>query len=242
MLWFATAYTIIIIFHEGAHALTAVAVGIPSTLFNFWVNHDFTRATPGERAAVGVAGPAVSLCVGLVCWFIYRRVKHSTAGLPFVYLTAFGVSNFFGNLVSAAFVGDFSNAAIVLGLSPIARYAGAFTGAVALTACMFFTGRELRHWIPDHVGRIAGAVGLIAVPAVIGTALVIVINQPTPMGSSFVSARAAEGSFWFFAVIGMLVGRHRPTADGRFLRFRWIDGAIALVLVVALRMMARASR
>jgi hypothetical protein len=33
---------LVIITHEGAHALSAVALGFPSTLFNFWVDHQFT--------------------------------------------------------------------------------------------------------------------------------------------------------------------------------------------------------
>ena len=35
VLWFATAYTIVIIVHEGAHAITAYGLGLEATLFNF---------------------------------------------------------------------------------------------------------------------------------------------------------------------------------------------------------------
>ena len=137
VIWFPTAYTIMIIVHEGAHAVTAVALGFPSTLFNFWVNHQFTGVTLGERAIVGAAGPTVSLILGTVCWAIYRRVKHSTAGLPVLFLAAHGVSNFFGNLMSAAFVGDFSNAAIVLGLSSLS--ATSPRRSVCLASSWFFS-------------------------------------------------------------------------------------------------------
>jgi hypothetical protein len=51
-LWFATAYTIVIIVHEGAHAITAYDFGLETTLFNFWVNIDpANQATIGQRAA-----------------------------------------------------------------------------------------------------------------------------------------------------------------------------------------------
>src|SRR5438094_843540 len=112
VVWFPTAYTIVIILHEASHAIAAVALGFPSTLFNFWVDHNFAGATAAQRAVVGAAGPTVSLMFGFACWLVYRKVKNSRAGLPFLYLAASGVTNFFGNLMSAAFVGDFSNAAV----------------------------------------------------------------------------------------------------------------------------------
>ena len=237
--WLATAYTIIIILHETAHAVTAVALGIPSTLFNFWVNHDFAQATASERAVVFVAGPTVCLLVGAVCWVAYQRGKHSAAGLPLLYLTAFGATNFFGNLMSVAFVGDFSNAAVRLGVPQGARVVIAVAGAVAVAGIVFATGRELRHWAPRHTGRVGGVMGLIVVPSLVGTALVVLINQPTPMGAaSFATARASEGAFWLFAVLGFLITSQRR-ADLGSLRVYWMDGVVAVLVLLAVKFMAR---
>ena len=33
--WFATAYTMVIIVHEAAHALTSYALGLETTLYDF---------------------------------------------------------------------------------------------------------------------------------------------------------------------------------------------------------------
>ena len=52
-----TAYTIIIIFHEATHALTAYALRLHPTLFQLWVSYDFERATERERALIGVRDP-----------------------------------------------------------------------------------------------------------------------------------------------------------------------------------------
>jgi hypothetical protein len=238
VLWFATAYTLIIIVHETAHALTAVALGAPSTLFNFWVNHDFSRATPIGRAASGAGGPTFSLLAGVGCGFVYRRVGDSRWALPFLYLAAFGVTNFFGNLMSAAFFGDFSNAAVLLGLSPSIRAAASIAGAVVVAVVLFLTGRELARLAPRHGGRFTAVLGLVVVPALIGTAVVIVINQPTPMGCSFVTARAGEGAFWLFAAIGMYTKRPGAPADGGRWNVRSMDMAIAIVAIVAVRIMA----
>jgi len=237
-LWFATAYTLVIVVHEAAHALTAVALGVPSTLFNFWVNHDFSQATVQTRAAVGIAGPTSGLVLGLICLAIYRRRTSSAAGLPILYLAAFGLGNFFGNLMSAAFLGDFSNAAVMLGLSPAARIVASVAGAVSLAAITFLTGRELWSWVPPGVHRLVGVVGIVAVPVVVGTAVIVAINQPTLFGlSAFASARAGEAAFWLFAAIGALLVRSAPPDRAR-LRLHWADGMAALVALVAVRVMA----
>ena len=239
VLWFGTAYTLVIIFHEAAHALTGKTLGIPSTLFNFWVNHDFSQATAGERAAVGIAGPMSGLVIALAGWLTYRRVRGSAAVLPLAYLTAFGLANFFGNLMSAAFVGDFSNAAVLLGLTPMMRYTASVIGAVAVAAILFGAGRELMRLAPPDVSRTAAILGLIVLPAIVGTAVVIVINQPTPLGPSFASARVSEAAFWISGVFGMLSVRQRTKGHHGNWRIVLADGAVAVVAFVAVRAMAR---
>ena len=100
---FAAAYTIIGIVHEWAHALTAYALKVPSTLFHLYVHLDRADSTFNERALIGVAGPLVCLGVGLVCWFAYKNAKSSRAELPLLYLAWFGSATFFGNLISSDF-------------------------------------------------------------------------------------------------------------------------------------------
>ena len=239
VVWFATAYMIIIIFHEAAHAITAVMFGFPSTLFNFWVDYRDADATASERAIVGIAGPAISLIAGLVCWGMYQRFRNSAMGLPLLYLTAFGMANFFGNLMSVAFFGDFSNAAVVLGLSQVVRVVAAITGAVSVAGIVFLAGRELWQWTPHNIGRIGGMLGLIVMPSLIGTMLIIVINEPTPMGASFASARAVEAAFWLFAVVGLLTTRQSRALDMRPLRLHWADGVVAVFVLLSIRLMAR---
>lgn len=237
ILWFATAYTINIILHESTHALTARCLGFRSTLFNLWVNPELTQATTTQRAMIATAGPVASLCVGLLCWLAYGKARNSSAGMPLAYLSSFGLTIFFGNLLSASFVGDFSIAAVALGLPMAARYLVSLIGALSVGVILFFTGRELRRWAPRQVGRIAGAIGTVALPALVGTALVILVNQPLP--ASFVAARVGEGSVWVVAAVGALTGRDDPASSDTGLQLRWADCAVAIVVVLLVRFMAQ---
>jgi hypothetical protein len=179
ILWFVLAYTLVIIVHEGAHAVIARASGLEATMFHFWVNIDAAdRATAGQRAAFGLAGPVSSLLAGLAAWIAYRSVHRSAAALPLLYLAAFGVSNFFGNMMSTAFLGDFSNVAVWLGLPMTMRYTLSAIGGVVAASTLFLTGRELARWRSPWAGRTFAVFAGIVLPVVVGTLLIILLNQP----------------------------------------------------------------
>ena len=238
VVWFPTAYTIVIIAHESAHALAAIALGFPSTLFNFWVDHQFTGATVMHRAIVSAAGPVASLLLGVVAAIAYRVVRHPAAGVPLLLLAAHGVSNFSGNLMSAAFVGDFSNAARALGVPMPLRYGIALLGMIGVVATLFVVGRELRRWTSPGTGRLIAAAGTTIVPMVLGTLFVIVINEPTPMGASFASARWSEGAFWIVAAIGAFLATGRTTYELIPAKVLFIDAVVQIVTIGAVRLMS----
>ena len=80
-------------------------------------------------------------------------------------------------------------------------------------------------------------VGIIALPVVLGTAAVILVNQPMP--GAYVGARVAEASFWLFAALGALVTK-RDSQKGRgSLALGWADGAVTLLAVLVVRLMVR---
>jgi hypothetical protein len=184
-----------------------------------------------------VSGPLFCLAFGMVAWLAFRRARGSAAELPLLYLSVFGAGTFFGNLMSTSFVGDFSAAAIVLRLPMTVRYAISLIGALSLATVHFWAGRELIRWVPATVGRVVGTLGIIALPVVLGTAGVILVNLPMPPAS--LADRVAEASFWLFAVIGALGIRRRPPSDHAHSGFRWADGAVTLLAVLAVRLMVR---
>lgn len=237
--WFATGSILITIVHELAHVSTAFVLGVRSTLYNYSGSVHFTPAQAASNLPViiRVAGPLFCLAVGVGCWLAFRRARDSAAGLPLLFLSVFGIGTFFGNLMSTAFVGDFSSAAAALRLPGAIRVIISVAGAICLAAVQFWAGRELVRWVPAGVGRMAGTLGVVAVPVVLGTAVVILVNLP--MANTTVSARIGEAGFWLFAVLGALVaGRDVRKVQGS-LAPRWSDGVVALLAVLLVRLMVR---
>ncbi len=236
IIWFAAASMATTILHELAHVLTAFALGVRSTLYSYSGDLDLTPAQAATNlpALIRVAGPAFCLALGVLAWILYRRARGSAAALPLLYFAVFGIGTFCGNLMSAAFVGDFSAIAVALGLPMAVRYAIAVAGALSVAGLHFWGGRELIQWVPARVGRVAGMLGIVALPVVLGMAAVILVNQPMPQAS--VSARVAEAAVWLFAAVGALVARRPAQNERGSLALRWADGAALLLAVLVVRL------
>jgi hypothetical protein len=237
---FATAYIIIIVIHEGTHAVFAYALNVPFTLYPFAVNLARDRGTITDRAIIGVAGPLCAFVVGLICWFLYRRARGSRQELLLLYLTTFGVATLFGNLISVGlvgeFVGDFSRAASALRLSTPSRYAASLLGLLSLCVLMFAAGWALRRLSPAGSSRLRAMLGMVLLPAVVGTAIATLASLPMP--TPLLLARLMEPAFWIFGVVGLLMSRGVPTGDVRTLQVRWTDALALAAMVIVLRVMA----
>lgn len=239
VLWFVSAYTIVILLHESAHAIVAHGLGLTAVLHHFWVDID-NQSTLAQRAAFGVAGPVASLVVGVVAWWSYRRVRAGASGsalaMPLAYLAAMGISNFFGNLMSTAFIGDFSNVARWTGMPMATRYTASVIGALMVALVLFMAGRELRSLLPARMSRLTAAGTAVLLPAALGTALIILINEPTAI-AGFEAARMGEGAFWIFGAAGTFWAKPPSGIEATPDRLRWQDVACALIVVVAVRLL-----
>jgi len=230
------AYLIVMVIHEWAHALTAYALDVPFTLFHYGVNLARDAGTPLELAAIAVAGPFSSLLLGLICWFCYRRSGGLRAELLLLYLTTFGLGGFVGNLMSAAFVGDFGRTAIYLRVPLVARYAASITGFILVSAVHFMAGWELRKLSAVGSGRLRSLIVMVVIPVVAGTAILALSFVPIP--SALVFGRFAEASFWVFAAVGLLMSRRTPSGTSQTLQLSWADMAMLAAAVIAVRIMA----
>lgn len=237
--WFSTAALVTTILHELTHALVAYSLGVRSTLYNYSVRIDLTpaQAESDAPAIIGVAGPTACLFLGLAAGLAYRSARDSAAALPLLYFAVFGVGTFFGNLMSTAFVGDFSAVAVALQLPASMRVAISVSGLVAVAALHYWAGRELSAWVPAHVGRAMGVTGVVVSPVLLGTGLIILVSQP--MSGTTSGARIGESAFWLFAAAGALLTRPDSRARRAGRPVGWIDGAAMLIAILAVRLLAR---
>lgn len=233
---FVVAYTIVLILHETAHALTAYALKIPSVLFHVYAQIDRTAGTLNQRALVRAAGPVFCLAVGLACWLAYTRWSRSRAALPLLYFAWFGVGTFFGNLISTPFVGDFSGLALTFEWPMPMRYATGLVGLLTLCSLSFMMGIELRKWAPATAGRTHATLGMVVLPVVVGTIISMLIFIPIPR--VFWGGRIGESFFWIFAVAGTFFSRKRVEHDVANLRLGSADVAILLLAAALVRAMA----
>ena len=238
ILWFATASIATTILHELAHASVAFALGVRSVLFSYWADLDLTAAQAASDLPlfIRITGPVFCLVWGVPCWLTYRRSRGASLALPLLYLSVFGLGTFFGNLLSAPFVGDFSRAATALRLPMPVRYAIAAAGAMSVAALHWWAGRELARAVPPRVDRVTGMLAIIALPVVLGTAAVILVNQPMPR--TWVNTRILEAGFWLFAVLGALTIRESQRC-ATSLHLHWGDFTVAVLATVAVRLTVR---
>lgn len=234
-LWFATALLGTTLLHELAHALTARALGVNVRLFSYIADLDWApgQASVAARALIALAGPGLCLLLGALSGLAYRLGRPS---LPLLYLTVFGLGTVFGNMLSAAAVGDFATAATALGLPMGARVASAVVGLLALVGLHIWAGRALISRVPPSVGRAEAAIGVIVVPAVFGTLAAMLAQSPLP--PPFQGARIAESSLWVFALVGAATSRLRSAEQSRTLALRRADVATAIVVFIAARLLA----
>jgi hypothetical protein len=223
------------ILHEVTHACVAYALGVRVTLFSYFAQLDPADGTSSQRALIRSSGPLLCLGLGVLACIAFRRARGSAAELPLLYLTVFGVGTFFGNLMSISFVGDFSSVAQVLGLPMGVRYTIAVIGALSVAAIHFWGGRQLVAWVPDGMGKVAGVVGIVVLPAVVGTAIVILANQPMPRALTM--PRLVEATFWSFAALGALTTGRHPDRSRVPLAVRRADIAVLLFAIIAVRRM-----
>ncbi len=137
--------------------------------------------------------------------------------------------------MSTSFVGDFSRAALTLQLPTPVRYGASVVGVLLLCGLSFIIGMELRKWAPSGIGAAKAMVGVIALPAIVGTAIVVLVYLPMP--PAFAIARITESSFWIFAAVGTLTSRKPPAESSRNLGLGWADFPVLLAAVFVVRLM-----
>ena len=239
VLAFFSAYGLNIALHECAHALMAYFLGLPSTLFHFYVHIDYASGGIRARVLCAIAGPLFSLGLGVALWVLYRRFQARPEGLLFLYFSIVGTSIFLGNLFSTSLVeGDFGVAATQLNLPAHARFAMTLAGGVSIAGFLYRMGQELLTCTSPERNPLHTVIKVIVWPVVVGTALVIIACLPMP--EAFIQDWIVSSLFWLFAAVGVVVAQKRAgTAKDRDFPLQAIDPAVAVGALLVVRVLAR---
>jgi hypothetical protein len=207
---FATAFALVTTPHEAAHAATAYMLGFNLTLFKMWVDPDAASATPGQTAAIAVAGPIFSLVLGVAAWLLYRiRFKQCQDGLLLLMLAIVGLYSFLGPMAAAAFGGDFNVAIDAIRVPQLIAYAVSAAGLILLSIFMVYMGRELLGWARPDDSRLKSIITMTLAPCLLGILFVLLIYWPLP---KFILGPTIVGSiFWLFAVAGAIFSKVPPS-------------------------------
>lgn len=210
-LLFAAAYLLSGVLHEVAHALAALALGIPSVLFQYRIDVRPEDAAPWQHAVIAGAGSLASGAFALLCAWAYRRAAGRPGQLMLLYLAALAALGLFGNMMSE--VGDFARIEDAFDWPFAVRIAMTAIGFAGLIAVLTVAGRELRTWFVGDVSKAAGVIVFAALPAIAGTGLAAMVSQPMP--GAFTLARLAEGAIWILAAVAAWNTRLIPLPDRR---------------------------
>jgi hypothetical protein len=78
-------------------------------------------------------------------------------------------------------------------------------------------------------------IGIIALPAIFGTVIALLILMPMPQ--AFAYGHIAGALFWIPAAVGTLLSRELPTDGAPKLELGWIDIALLLAMILLVRLM-----
>ncbi len=242
----ALAYVVNVALHEHAgHATACVLLGSRVIEFGaFYVNCDDARLGPTAIRLVAIAGPLVSLLVGIVSFLALRAVAGSR-GVAWYFtwlLGSIGLMTATGYLLASGFsgIGDLGVDAdgALHGAEPEWLWRAALI--VVGAASYFLVVRHAARTIDPHLdgsgpGRISAARRMLLVSYVTGAAVYVAIGVLNPYGFVIVATSAlassmggTSGLLW----MRRLLGRERvvPPPGIQFARnWGWIGVALVAV-------------
>jgi hypothetical protein len=235
ILLFYSANVLAYSLHELAHAAVAHFLHVPATLFHLYADIDDSLASESDRILIALAGPVFSLVVGALCSLFYRKSSSQTARLFLLYTATLSISIFFGNLLSASRIGDFSKVTRLLQFSNSLRYAISAAGLLALIVTMLIAGRKLLNIVAfEGSQKRLVILHLIVSPLFVGTGLVVITYHPLP--TPMIAGIISSSIFWIFSVLGVVTGKI-TALESSSTRLSVIDVALFLFSILVVRIL-----
>lgn len=221
LLAFTIAFLASTLIHEGAHAVTALALGRHPVLHH---NYVAMAAEPPPSAAarlwVPASGPLASLVLGVGCLLWVRSRQTATlVSLTTLWLALKAFIGFFGYLLMGPLFayGDTGRVYTALGLPGLVSWLLALGGLAALVAVVRGTTSDFeRHAPPALPGRERSrrrlANAMIAWPLFSGVVVTTLLSLPVPTFASLLHPMTSP--FVVFVAYGRFRRNRDPLPDG----------------------------
>ena len=185
---YITAYLLTIVLHEVGHAVMALALGDHPILYNTSVSNTNKLLSGTAHVLIAAAGPVVSLLQGAVLLLLLRGGRATgPAALFWLYMSAFGLINFFGYLLIAPLVksGDTGQIVALLHVPAAAQWAIA---SLSLSLLIVLVGgmaplflRQLPAAVQaDPTAKTNALRALILWPWLVGSVVLVLLALPAP--------------------------------------------------------------
>lgn len=238
LLAFTIAFIVSTLVHEGAHAVTARALGVHAVLHhNFVSTSGAAEATDVARLWVPASGPLVSLLLGVACLIWVRMSSTATlVSLTVLWLGLLACVVFFGYLMLGPLVpyGDTGKVYAMLGVSRTVGWVVALAGIATLvwivrSTVPDFERHVLRAEHDDDRRRARNGHALIAFPIIAGAAVTTLLSLPVPTFISLLHPMTSP--FAVFMAYGLFRRRTTPLPPGS-LRAEKFSVPLAIVAIL----------
>ncbi len=150
---FASAMLLTAVMHEAGHGIAAQLIGFSPRIYAYYENNP--TGTPAQNLIILAAGPLVSLAIGAIALWWYRRgpARYGFDRLLLFWIAWLGVMEFVNYLIVTPWLGagDTAKIADVLGWSTGARYAVALVGVAMLVSLLRPAAESMFAAAPQNV-------------------------------------------------------------------------------------------
>jgi hypothetical protein len=246
ILLYLAAYLLTIVLHEVAHAVMSLALGDHPVLYNTSVQNTSRQLSNTAHVLIAAAGPVFSLLQGLTLLLLVRR-SHNTSpsALFWLYMSAFGLINFFGYLtiMPLAKGADTGQIAALLHVPGAVQWAVAAGGLGCLMLLMSSMAPLFLRHLPTEVQaapatKASGMRALLLWPWLVGSVVLVLLALPAPhpavVANMFMSPMVLSRAYRQ-ALAGPAVATTATTQP----MLPWVLALAVLVLAVGFKLLGR---